>query len=96
MSFKFNRRDAIADTGSLVAFASLSSLALADGHQTHEVFMLTKVLENPKKCFFPKILQINAGDTVKFITADRGHNSASIKGMILDEVEKWKGVEGLD
>ena len=56
MSFKFNRRDAIAGTGALVAFASLSSLALADGHQTHEVFMLNKVLENSKKCFFPENL----------------------------------------
>ena len=74
----------------MVAVASLSSLALADGHQTHEVFMRYKVLENPKKCFFPKILQINAGDRVKFIAADRGHNSENIRGMIPDGDEKWK------
>ena len=90
ISFKFNRRDAIVGTGSRVAVASLSFLVLADRHQTHEVFMLYKVLENPKKCSFPKILQINAGDSVNFIAADRDHNSENIIGMIPDRDEKWK------
>ena len=35
-------------------------------------------------------MQINAGDTVKFIAADRAQNSKNIRGMIPDGDEKWK------
>ncbi len=93
MTFKLTRRDALAGAGSLVAAASLSNVALAEAHATHEVLMLNKDPDNSKNkmLFSPKILQINAGDTVKFIAADKGHNSESIKGMIPDGAEKWKG-----
>ena len=55
--------------------------------------MLNKGLDNPKNkmLFSPKILQINAGDTVRFIAADKGHNSESTNGMIPKGAEKWKG-----
>ncbi len=93
MTFKITRRDAIAGAGSLVAATSLSNVVLADGHATHEVLMLNKDPDNSKNkmLFSPKILQINAGDTVKFIAADKGHNSETIKGMIPEGAEKWKG-----
>lgn len=41
--------------------------------------------------FYPRILQVNSGDTVTFESVDKGHNSASIKGMIPDGAESWKG-----
>ena len=34
---------------------------------------------------------MNSGDTVTFESVDKGHNSASIKGMIPDGAEAWKG-----
>merc|ERR1739848_97164 len=41
--------------------------------------------------FYPNLLQVNAGDSVTFEAVDKGHNSASIKKMIPDGAEPWKG-----
>ena len=49
MTFTITRRDAFAGGGSLLAALFLANLVLADGHSTHEVLMLNKGLDNPKK-----------------------------------------------
>ena len=46
--------------------------------------------------FVPRILKIQPGDTVKFISASKGHNTESIKGMLPAGVEKWKSKIGKD
>ena len=41
--------------------------------------------------FSPHILEVNVGDTVKFVPADKGHNSELIKDMLPKGADKWKG-----
>ena len=75
--------------------AALASLPLASIEalaETHEVLMLNKDPENKKlrNVFIPAVLKIKAGDTVKFISKQKGHNTESMKGMIPEGAEKWK------
>ena len=60
---------------------------------THEVMLYTKHPDDKKKrnVFSPRVLQVNPGDTVKFIAADKGHNSVSDKNMMPEGAESWKG-----
>lgn len=44
--------------------------------ETYEVQMLNK-LEKDRNVFNPSILHIKSGDTVKWISVDKGHNIAS-------------------
>lgn len=44
--------------------------------------------------FTPPILKIEVGDSVLFKVIDRGHNSASKRGMIPEGAEPWNG--GMD
>ena len=37
------------------------------------------------------MLEVNVGDTVKFVPADKGHNSELIKDMLPKGADKWKG-----
>jgi len=59
----------------------------------HVVEMLNKDPNDAKlrNVFSPRLLVINAGDAVKFAATDRGHNSASIDGMIPEGAATWKG-----
>ncbi|MEM6761897.1 MAG: pseudoazurin [Pseudomonadota bacterium] len=41
--------------------------------------------------FDPPILFIEPGDTVTFVPTDRGHNSASKRGMLPEGAEPWNG-----
>lgn len=66
--------------------------SVAAGPVTHEVQMYTKHPEDSKirNAFFPDLLQVNPGDTVKLIAADKGHNSVSDKNMLPEGAEEWK------
>lgn len=63
-----------------------------EGPMTHEVRMYNKHPDDPKQrnVFVPDLLQINPGDSVKFVTVDKGHNSASDKNMMPEGAEEWK------
>ncbi|MCH2165354.1 MAG: pseudoazurin [Marinovum sp.] len=89
MTSKLNRREVIIAG----AAAALAGPALAGGHATAEVQMLNKHPDNSKlrQVFYPRITVIEAGDAVKWVATDRGHNSASSKDMIVDGSEAWKG-----
>ena len=90
MTSHLNRREVIL-AGAAIAVAGP---ALADGHATmHEVQMLNVHPEDKKlrQVFYPRITVVNAGDTVKWVATDRGHNSASAKDMIVEGTEDWKG-----
>ena len=65
---------------------------------THEVKMYNKDPNDKKKrmVFIPRILKIKPGDTVKFISANKGHNSQTIKGMIPSDAKGWKSRIGKD
>ena len=88
----FNRRTFLKGMGILSTVLAAPKLLLADGH-SHIVQMLNKDPDDKKKkmVFYPRILQVNSGDTVIFESVDKGHNSASIKGMIPEGAEAWKG-----
>ena len=60
--------------------------------ETHEVKMLNKDPDDPKKrnVFIPALIKIKPGDSVRFVSTNKGHNSESIKGMIPEGTEKWK------
>lgn len=57
------------------------------------VDMLNKHPEDKKQryVFYPRVVSVKPGDTVLFKLVDRGHNSASIKGMLPEGAEDWNG-----
>lgn len=77
---------------SMAILAVVTSIAAPAFAETYEVQMLNKDPENKKNknIFKPAFLKINPGDTVKFVSANKGHNTQSIKGMIPEGAEKWK------
>ncbi|MEM8841915.1 MAG: pseudoazurin [Pseudomonadota bacterium] len=55
--------------------------------------MLNKDPDNSKRkmVFYPTILVVQPGDTVRWLPVDKGHNSEAIKGMVPDGAKLWKG-----
>jgi len=100
----FSRRKALfttlASLAALAAVPAFVSTGFADGHgggdaaapTTHEVKMLnTHPDTKDKMVFYPNVIRVKAGDTVKFLPVNPGHNSASSRGAIPAGAEKWKG-----
>lgn len=56
----------------------------------HEIKMLNKG-EAGIMVFEPAFLEIAPGDTVHFRAVDKGHNAASVDGMIPEGGATWKG-----
>ena len=54
--------------------------------ETYEVQMLNK-LDKDRNVFNPSIIYINSGDTVKWISVDKGHNIAFTKKGVPAGVE---------
>ncbi len=83
-----SRREALLVAGGLVLVPP--SLAVA---AEHTIEMLNRHPDDKKKrnVFLPRILTIQPGETVNFVTVDRGHNSASIDGMLPEGAAEWKG-----
>ena len=71
----------------LAAVLMLSGAAWAD---TVEVKMLNKG-EAGTMVFEPAFVRVAAGDTVKFVATDKGHNAEAIDGMIPDGADLFKG-----
>lgn len=69
----------------IVALAAGNALA-AD----HQVQMLNKG-EKGAMVFQPDFIQADPGDTVTFVPTDKGHDAESIKGMIPEGAEAFKG-----
>ncbi|MEM9966892.1 MAG: pseudoazurin [Pseudomonadota bacterium] len=89
MSIKMNRRTVLATSA---AFGALSAAGVnADGHTAHVVEMLNKHPDDPRQrmVYVPRVIKVKPGDTVLFKSVDRGHNSASLKGMIPAGAEDW-------
>ncbi len=59
----------------------------------HEVHMLNKG-EAGTMVFEPALIRVAAGDTVKFVPTDPGHNAESIRGMEPEGAEPFKGAIG--
>ena len=72
-----------------LAFATaLGGVASAE---TFEVQMLNKGADGERMAFEPSFIQVQPGDTVKFLATDRSHNAELNKGMHPDGAESFKG-----
>jgi len=60
----------------------------------HEVHMLNKGANGDAMVFEPSLIRVAAGDTVKFIPTDKGHNAETIRGMLPEGAEPFKGAIG--
>ncbi|MEC9045562.1 MAG: pseudoazurin [Pseudomonadota bacterium] len=83
--------------GLALVIAAVSFISINPSYaEVHEVKMYNKDPNDKKKrmVFVPRVLKINPGDTVKFIASSKGHNSASIKGMLPKGAKKWKSKIG--
>jgi pseudoazurin len=70
----------------IVALALAGSATAAE----IEVRMLDKGAEGVM-VFEPSLVKIEPGDTVKFITASKGHNAETIKGMLPTDAAPFAG-----
>lgn len=60
---------------------------------TQEVQMLNVHPEDTKQrmVFYPRLLTVQAGDTVKFVATDKSHNTVSIEEMVPEGFAGWEG-----
>ena len=61
-----------------------------------EVKMLNKGSDGVMMVFEPALVKIAPGDTVKFVSTDKGHNAESIKGMLPEGAVLFQGKNGED
>lgn len=74
----------------LAVFVGMLMLAGAANAADHQVQMLNKG-EKGAMVFQPDFIVAELGDTVTFVPTDKGHDAASIDGMIPDGAEPFKG-----
>ncbi|MFN4156686.1 MAG: pseudoazurin [Gemmobacter sp.] len=77
--------------------ASLAALLLAPAAlaENFDVKMLNKGAEGGM-VFEPAFIKAAVGDTVTFLSTDKGHNVEDIEGMLPEGVEKFKSKLGAD
>jgi len=77
--------------------ASLAALLLAPAAyaENFDVKMLNKGAEGAM-VFEPAFVKAAVGDTVTFISTDKGHNAEGIDGMLPEGVEEFKSAMGKD
>lgn len=73
--------------GAAFLTAALGGYAVAADHEIH---MLNKGKDGAM-VFEPASLKIAAGDTVSFLPTDKSHNAESIKDLIPDGAQPFKG-----
>jgi len=76
--------------GTLLMAAALGVTAGAVSAETFEVQMLNKG-ESGVMVFEPAFVQAQPGDTIHFVATDKSHDAESIKGMIPEGAEPFKG-----
>jgi pseudoazurin len=77
----------------LCAFA-VAGMLLASGNAPaaeHRVQMLNKGPDGGMMVFEPAFLKVEPGDTVTFVPTDKSHNSETVRGMVPEGAEGWKG-----
>ena len=74
----------------MLALGAALALAQQAGAAEHEVHMLNKG-EKGVMVFEPALVRAAPGDTVRFIAVDKGHNAESVKGMLPEGAEPFKG-----
>lgn len=78
--------------------AVAGALVLTAGAQAAEieVKLLNKGSEGAVMVFEPAFVKIAPGDTVKFLSTDKGHNAESIKGMLPEGATPFVGKNNED
>jgi pseudoazurin len=80
--------------------ATLTTLLLAVAAPAYaanfEVHMLNKGADGAGMVFEPALTQIAVGDTVTFLPTDKGHNAESIKDILPEGAEAFKGAMGTE
>jgi len=79
----------------LAISAVLMSAAGAADAAEIQVKMLNRGAEGVM-VFEPALVKIEPGDTVKFVSTDKGHNAESIKGMLPADATPFVGKNGDD
>ena len=74
----------------VAALAAVSLASMAVSAAEFEVQMLNKG-DAGAMVFEPALLQIAPGDTVEFVPTDKGHNAETIKDMLPEGAEAFKG-----
>ena len=74
----------------IAAAIALLALAGAASAEEHVVQMLNKG-EKGSMVFQPAYVKAVPGDTIKFVPTDKSHNAETIKGMMPDGAEAFKG-----
>lgn len=76
--------------GTLLAVVALGAGAGVAAAADIEIQMLNKGA-NGVMVFEPDFVQAQPGDTVHFVATDKGHDVESVKGMLPEGVEPFKG-----
>jgi len=78
--------------------AAAAALVLAGGARAAEVEvkLLNKGGDGAVMVFEPAFVKITPGDTVKFLSTDKGHNAESIKGMLPEGATPFLGKNNED
>lgn len=81
----------------MMLLAVTAFMVLAGGARAAEVEvkLLNKGTEGVM-VFEPAFVKITPGDTVKFLSTDKGHNAESIKGMLPEGATPFQGKRGED
>lgn len=78
--------------------ATMAALLLAVAAPAYaanfDVHMLNKGADGAGMVFEPALTQIAVGDTVTFLPTDKGHNAESIKDILPEGAETFKGAMG--
>ncbi|MGY3617214.1 pseudoazurin [Bradyrhizobium sp. USDA 10063] len=80
----------------LVGAAAALILAGGAGAAEVEIKLLNKGADGGVMVFEPAFVKIAPGDTVKFLSTDKGHNAESVKGMLPEGATPFVGKNGED
>jgi pseudoazurin len=80
----------------LAAAAAVMALTGSTWAAEVEVKLLNKGSDGAVMVFEPAFVKIAPGDTVKFVSADKGHNAESIKGMLPEGAVPFLGKNNED
>ena len=92
MTELITRRSFLIGTAALAATSSTMAAAMLES-SSHTIQMLNINPDNrrDRMVFLPQILKIAPGDSVTFKPSNPGHNSETIRGMVPEGAEGWKG-----
>ena len=80
----------------LAAAAAVMALTGGATAAEVEVKLLNKGADGALMVFEPAFIKVAPGDTVKFVSTDKGHNAESIKGMLPEGAALFAGKNNED